>query len=46
MDYAIYVARTQKELRVTLTKESEWRFNHRHDNLYRLLLKILRSHPL
>jgi len=26
-------------------KESEWRFNHRHDNLYRLLLKILRSHP-
>ncbi|MEK0450763.1 MAG: hypothetical protein RL088_3031 [Verrucomicrobiota bacterium] len=27
-------------------KESEWRFNHRHDNLYRLLLKILRSHPL
>lgn len=27
-------------------KESEWRFNHRLDNLYRLLLKILRSHPL
>ena len=27
-------------------KESEWRFNHRHDNLYRLLLKIFRLHPL
>ena len=27
-------------------KESEWRFNHRHDNLYRLLLKQLRLNPL
>lgn len=27
-------------------KESEWRFNHRRDNLYRLLLKLIRSHPL
>ncbi len=27
-------------------KESEWRFNHRHDNLYLLLLKNLRSNPL
>ena len=27
-------------------KESAWRFNHRHDNLYSFLLKILRSFPL
>ena len=27
-------------------KESEWRSNHRHDNLYRFLLKNLRSKPL
>ena len=27
-------------------KESEWRFNHRNDNLYRSLLKNLRSNPL
>jgi transposase len=27
-------------------KESEWRWNHRHDNLYLLLLKNLRSKPL
>ena len=27
-------------------KESEWRFNHRHDNLYRLLLKTIRLLPL
>lgn len=27
-------------------KESEWRFNHRRDNLHRLLLKIARLHPL
>ena len=27
-------------------KESEWRWNHRHNNLYLLLLKNLRSEPL
>ena len=27
-------------------KESEWRWNHRRDNLYALLLKDTRSHPL
>ena len=27
-------------------KESEWRWNHRHDNLYLFLLKNLRSKPL
>jgi len=27
-------------------KESEWRWNHRRDNLYSLLLKDTRSHPL
>ena len=27
-------------------KESEWRWNHRHDNLYLILLKYLRSEPL
>jgi len=27
-------------------KESEWRWNHRHDNLYLLFLKNLRSQPL
>ena len=27
-------------------KESEWRWNHRHDNLYLSLLKNLRSKPL
>lgn len=27
-------------------KESEWRWNHRHDNLYLFLLKNLRSDPL
>ena len=26
-------------------KESEWRFNHRRDNLYRLLLLNIRLHP-
>jgi transposase len=24
-------------------KECEWRFNHRHDNIYRLLLSDLRQ---
>ena len=27
-------------------KECEWRFNHRHEDLYRALLKLLREHPL
>ncbi len=27
-------------------KEAEFRFNHRHDNLYKLLLKLLRQQPL
>lgn len=27
-------------------KECEFRFNHRHENLYQVLLKLLRSHPL
>ncbi len=27
-------------------KECEFRFNHRHDNLYMLLLKIIRNNPL
>ena len=27
-------------------KECEWRFNHRHDNLYAILLKELRTNPL
>ncbi len=27
-------------------KECEFRFNHRHDNLYLLLLKIIRNKPL
>jgi len=27
-------------------KESEWRWNHRHDNLYQILLKKLRENPL
>ena len=27
-------------------KESAWRWNHRHDNLYLLFLKNLRSQPL
>lgn len=26
-------------------KECEWRFNHRHDNLYLELLRLLRHHP-
>jgi transposase len=27
-------------------KETEWRFNHRHENLYRLLLREFRENPL
>ncbi|MDD5041054.1 MAG: IS1595 family transposase, partial [Candidatus Peribacteraceae bacterium] len=27
-------------------KECEFRFNHRHENLYNLLLSLFRKHPL
>ena len=27
-------------------KKTEWRFNHRHENIYKLLLTNLRSYPL
>ena len=27
-------------------KETEFRFNHRHDDLYKILLKMLRENPL
>ena len=27
-------------------KETEWRFNHRDDNIYKLLLSVLRKNPL
>jgi len=27
-------------------KECEWRFNHRHDNIYLQLLKLMRTNPL
>jgi transposase-like protein len=27
-------------------KECEYRFNHRHENLYRALLKLLKNNPL
>ena len=27
-------------------KESQWRFNHRHDNIYNILLKEFRKNPL
>ena len=27
-------------------KESQWRFNHRHDNIYKLLLREFRQNPL
>jgi hypothetical protein len=27
-------------------KESEFRFNRRHDDLYKVLLQLLRPHPL
>ncbi|MDD3897182.1 MAG: IS1595 family transposase, partial [Candidatus Peribacteraceae bacterium] len=27
-------------------KECEWRFNHRHENLYTVLLSLLRKSPL
>jgi transposase-like protein len=27
-------------------KECEWRFNHRHENLYTVLLSLIRKHPL
>ena len=27
-------------------KECEWRFNHRHENIYKLLLQVLKDYPL
>lgn len=27
-------------------KECEWRFNHRHENVYTVLLSLIRKHPL
>jgi hypothetical protein len=27
-------------------KETEFRFNHRRDDLYKRLLKLLREHPI
>jgi transposase-like protein len=27
-------------------KESEWRWNHRNENIYKILLKILAENPL
>ena len=27
-------------------KETEFRFNHRHDDLYKILLRMLRENPL
>ncbi|MDR3266621.1 MAG: IS1595 family transposase, partial [Tannerella sp.] len=27
-------------------KETEWRFNHRHENIYKMLLTRLRKSPL
>ncbi|MDR0993090.1 MAG: IS1595 family transposase, partial [Verrucomicrobiota bacterium] len=27
-------------------KECEWRFNHRHCNTYKILLKLFRNNPL
>lgn len=36
----------RKEKFVIHLKESEWRWNHRGENMYKLLLKILRFNPL
>lgn len=27
-------------------KETEFRLNHRRDDIYRILLKLLRNHPI
>jgi transposase len=36
----------RKDKFVLHLKESEWRWNHRNDNIYKLLLKKLRENPL
>lgn len=36
----------KKEKLLTHLKESEWRFNHRNDNIYLILLKHTRHFPL
>jgi transposase len=36
----------QKEKFYLHLKETEWRFNHRHENIYKLLLSRLRKSPL
>lgn len=36
----------RKELLYLHLKECEFRFNHRHENLYQVLLKLLRDRPL
>lgn len=36
----------RKDKFVLHLKESEWRWNHRNENIYKILLKILRSEPL
>jgi transposase len=36
----------QKEKFYLHLKETEWRFNHRHENIYKLLLNRLRKNPL
>lgn len=36
----------RKEKFLLHLKESEWRFNHRHANIYKVLLKELRKNPL
>jgi transposase len=36
----------QKEKFYLHLKETEWRFNHRHENIYKLLLNRLRKSPL
>lgn len=36
----------QKDMFLLHLKECEWRWNHRNDNLYKLILSNLRFHPL
>ena len=36
----------RKEKFMIHLKESEWRWNHRNENIYKILLKMLRSEPL
>lgn len=35
-----------KEKFVLHLKESEWRWNHKHDNIYKVLMKVLSRNPL